>query len=349
MKILITFLLAFCGYSANIYAASDWKNTAIPVQTSSKFQKQIDKALSQVFMGKLHGTFCLVFQNQESLSHSLGASTPTAAALRQTCPRNTESNALSTKLDPKVYLISFDGPRDLDSWTDAKNRTFIFVNENLSQQRLKSILLHEISIALDAKYNFTIRDYLRELERREYSPVGNLNNLESAFISSMWRPIAQTFSALRAFNVEAANNGLNSITLTANSCASRFHQIFKIVRGISYTAPAMTVETMLNNPQELLIARQSEAVAPQNASDEQQLLRELTSPAFQIRDFTGRQVSFCEFMAAPALTSNALGSFTSNGPRPRLTGGSGGSSSLISEDKAVHEALNEVRRAERQN
>ncbi|QDK45764.1 hypothetical protein DOM22_11705 [Bdellovibrio sp. ZAP7] len=345
MKSLLSLVLVILSFATSAYAADEWKRTAIPVRPSSKIQKQIDLAVSQVFAGKIHNTFCQVFQNKESLQKSLGVTPATAESLRRSCPRSTETTALSTKLNSKIYLLSFNGPRDLDSWTDSNNRTYIFINGRLSQRKLESILLHEISIALDAKYNFTMKEYLSELQRRGYSPAGNQNDLENAFIGSMWRPVALTFATLRAFNIEAINNGRPSLTLSQSSCASHFRQAYQVIQRIPYTPPALTTEAMLYNASELLIARQSEAVAPQSAAEAQRLISLLSSSSIQVRDFKGRQISFCEFMAAPALTSNALGSFLSNGPRPRLTGGSGGESGFTSQDDGkVQEALDEARK-----
>ncbi len=345
MKSLFFAFFVILSFATSSHAADEWKQSAIQVKASSEFQKQIDQTITQIFMGKLHNTFCQVFQNKDSLEQSLGVSTTVAASLRRSCPQSTETKALSTKLDPKVYLLSFNGPRDLDSWTDARNRTYIFINGKLSQQKLKSILLHEISIALDAKYDFTMKEYSKEILRRGYSFVGNQHDLENAFISSMWRPVALAFSALRAFNVEAVNNGRPLTTLSNGSCALRFRQIYKTIQKIPYKTPELTIEAMLYNTPELLIARQSEAVAPQSSVEADRLISTLSSAALQMRDFNGRQVSFCEFMAAPALTSNALGSFLSNGPRPRLTGGSGSESGFTSpEDKNIEAALDEARK-----
>lgn len=330
-------LLLLSAWSWNVWATSAWQKTAYPVKASAELQAQIDDITAEIFNSPLKSTLCGIYMDPNSASHSLGISLDAAHTIYKGCPGKNSGG--TTKIMAKNYYLSFEPSNGLDSWTDYGNRTFIFADATLGRQKLKSIIVHEIAMATDTKTNMLYTTYLMyrnqvpASEGQQVVVQGELSaqekSLQQAFNMAGWRPLSMTFATLRAFNIERALNNQKFTTDSHGACVSEFMSIFKTMKSL----PEVPTSEQADQIAEMLASAVSKAAAPQSPEHEKQIVDFLMAPNLQLKDHQGHRMSFCQFMTRPMLTSNLTFSFFGSGPRPRLTGGSGGQGGQSSETK----------------
>ncbi|MDG0818163.1 hypothetical protein [Bdellovibrio svalbardensis] len=336
MKLFAALTLLFLSlWNWSALATTAWQKTAVPVVEGSDLQKQIDGITVEIFQNSKSKILCGIFNDPVSAVHSLGISLPTAKRIYENCPRSSAEG--TAKIMAKKYYVSFLSQNGLDSWTDYGNRTYIFADTSLNREKLKSIIIHEMAIATDAKTNMLLSTYLtyRNKEHSEVSnglqiiTMGNLSAreeaLKQAFNSSTWKPVSLTFATLRAFNFEKYLNNEEFNTNSHSSCVAEFKSLLKTIKSIPEVPASEDVDRMA----EMIANMTSEASAPKSPEQEKQLIDFLMSQDLQLQDQQDNKMTFCQFMTRPLLTGRSLYSFFGSGPRPRLTGGSGGQGKII--------------------
>lgn len=328
MKTLLSFTISFL-ISINVWSSTDWQESAILVSDHPALQQQVDEVTEEIFQSRLNEVFCRVYNNSYSASHALGISQNAAARIFQHCPNPTRYTL--AKVLEKKYYIAFSTPPGLDSWTDFGNRTYIFADQFLNRSKLKSIVLHEMSIATDAKTNMLLSNYLIYRGKEHSQIKGDLQiitldnltpqeeSLRQAFNWSTWNPIRLAFTALRAFNLERyAETG--TFDNSHETCVAEFNHLLKTIKNL----PAAPKATGIDLIPELLVEQTSKFNAPKSPEHETAVIEFLTSNKLRLKDIQDKDLSFCQFMSFPLPTGKSLYSFYGSGPRPRLTGGSGG-------------------------
>lgn len=322
MKIAVAILIIFSQLAK---ASFEWMQKAEPVLANSEIQKIIDDVTKELFLGHLKDELCTVFSNAENLSFSMGISTPTAAEITTTCPQ--KITTAYAKYFQKNYFIVQEPFANLDSWTDTANRTYIFADQGLTREKLKSIILHELVIAVDAKANmlFTTYKTYQALIKNTKSNIIHVKmsdlsskeeKLRIAFNFSTWSPISQTFAALRAFEYEAMAENKKFIK-NHFECVEKFKQNFAIIRLVPDFPQELDVAEIID----MIASNSSIANKPNDLNAENKNMDFILDPGLKIKDLNGNKVSFCEFMAQPLIINRTLYNFFSRGPRPRTTGG----------------------------
>ncbi len=317
MKMLLVF--TFLMISGQVYAFSDWQSRSILVESNSEIQGMIDSIVIDIFHSPLQKTLCEVYQNSFSVYHSLGVS---AEAAKQSFKECTEMPTLPSKALRKQYYLTFISMPTLDSWTDYGNRTYLFVEDGLSYERLKSLILHEMAISLDAKTNLLYTTYQTYFANR--SGYSDNEALKGAFNQSTWEPLRLSFAAIRAFHFELYYHK-KSYAMDHQTCAQSVLEILPQIKNIP-TGPRSTGAESLN---ETLADMMSNRFTPKSEDHEKMILEQILSDAPLLVNGAGQKVTFCQFMTEPSVTGRSLYNFFGSGPRPRLTGGSGGQSSYV--------------------
>ena len=345
---VILIILTLCSQIS--WANLDWMNKAELIKPESDSQKLIDEIAKEIFSGPHHSDLCTVFTDSYNIHFSIGLSQETADEIAQSCPLGNKSTELSKYFKKSYYFVS-EAFANLDSWTDTTNRTYIFTDQELTREKLKSIILHEIAIAIDAKSNMLLTTYwLYKAHAKNHTATTinitmpqNLNDeeekLKKAFNLSTWSPISLTFATLRAFEFEARNNHSQYIQ-NHQQCVSKFNEIYSIIKKIPDFQPqdqikvisdgsnansGDTINAAINMLASSLINSATNSIsmsnAPTDPNQEYENLDFILNQDLKIVDLNNNTVSFCEFMAQPLIVNRTLYSFFSRGPRPRTTGG----------------------------
>lgn len=305
-------------------ASASWMESSVLIERNSEMQVHIDNAFLEIFNSPLQISLCNLFGNPQAIYQSLGTSTEGAIKIASVCG-NASRGSLS-KAFTKQYYVAQDDSQTLDSWTDSSNRTFLFLNKDTKQEQLKRMLLHELAIIVDAKSGMTFPSF--SLQTGQRSSAGTLSSL---FNLAQWSPASITFAALRAINVENIFFGKPYITESHNQCSLFFREIFNMVKKMP-TPPPELIQTHIVD---LLSSTISSNFAPQNSEEQILLLEKILQNGEIINDQNGSSLSFCQYMSRPLLTSSSARSFFAKGPRPRLTGGSGGGQNNITMEKDI--------------
>lgn len=328
MRFLISFISLLLSGTA--FGNTTWTENAVLIERGSELHTMIDEITLEIFKSPLKNDLCTVYRNPTSVYHSLGVSEKTALAIFKDCK---PVAAAPTKVMSKQYYLSFASEPRLDSWTDYGNRTYIFANEGLTRSHLKSIILHEIAMSTDAKTNMMYTGYLmvRDQERTYTAKngsriisIGSLSErertLQTAFNMAAWGPMSRTFAALRAFQLEMMAEGVSFNFKNHHLCSRIVRETFYKTQYLPEPPKSSGIDSMAEMLAEAFDTHQ----APQTREQEQELLNFLLSKDLMLKDSRSDKVTFCQFMTEPLLTSRSLYTFLSAGPRPRLTGGSGG-------------------------
>lgn len=320
------FFLLICVTSSWAFAETDWTEQSIPVTPGSEMQTQIDNAVIEIFNSPIGQELCGVYKTAQSWYSSVGISPAVAMDFAKRCPSQLDDPAKSVQ---KKYYLSFKKHTSLDSWTDFGNNTYIFVNDGLTHQRLKSILLHEIAISTDSKARILYPSYtglLAASGQRVNNSNEYQNTLRQAFNYASWGPISRTFATIRAYEFEAISEGLNPIAEDHEQCTKTVLALLPIVKSLPTPPKAQgqdEVATILSMVEDFEKAN-DQNVAPKSPEHEKSILQFLLASTLTLKDIDNKKVTFCQFMTHPLLTNRSQYSLMGAGPRPRLTGGSGG-------------------------
>jgi hypothetical protein len=271
-----------------------------------------------------------VYQNIFSVYHSLGVSESAAKRAFAGC---THSATPPSKALRKQYYLSFADMPLLDSWTDFGNRTYLFVGAGLTPERLKALILHEIAISIDAKSNILYSTY--QMYFSNDPPAKQNEVLKRAFNQATWKPLSMAFAALRAFNVELFSHQQIFKTEHLN-CVNSVRKMLERTKTIPSTPRSEGLEDF----SEVMAEVMSNKFTPSSEEHEKQILEELLSDQLLVSSERSETVTFCQFMLEPSLTGRSLYNLYGVGPRPRLTGGSGGQGSLVTSQERLLENLN---------
>lgn len=346
MKLLMMFLISFL-WSSHSLSESSWRDQAVLVRPNSPMQKLIDDLVIEIFESPLQKALCTSYMNSSSVAYSLGVSLEAAHLAFKGCA---EQPMRPSKTLKKQYYIALESQSDLDSWTDFGNRTYLFLDQDITREKLKAILIHELGISLDAKANMLYTTYLRYLLSQQQVSQGMVvvdvthlsedeKKLQGAFNQSTWRPVSLAFATMRAFRLELISQGLPQPS-DHSTCVANFLRTFEVVKNLPTPPRSAEVDSI----SEILAETASLRSAPRSIEEENKMLEDLLSENLKIKDLQGQKRTFCQFMAQPLLTGRTLYNIFGTGPRPRLTGGSGGqggqSLSLSSESGAIGKSEN---------
>ena len=338
MRKLIGFIVTVCTFWGSLsFSSTNWTENAVVVTPGSDMQKQIDEVTMEIFNYPLE--LCMIYKNASSIYYSLGVSPDAALAIAKNCKQQADAPA---KTLMKHYYISFAKSTGLDSWTDFANNTYIFVDGGLSRQRLKSIILHEIAIATDAKANMLYSTYLGITEmykaiQKNPNAGGDITvyvdvstdyqkALQQAFNYASWSPLSRAFATIRAFALEAQAEGRPNPIQNQTQCASTVRAVLQVMKDLPAPPKATgkdDVDLVLGFVEDLRNAV-DKTQGPKSPEHEEAILNFLLSPQLKLKDINDTQRSFCDFMTRPLLINRSVYSMFGAGPRPRLSGGSGG-------------------------
>jgi hypothetical protein len=301
------------------------------VTPESRTQVLIDSSIESIFKSQIKNDLCSICQNELILAYSLGITQSKAKQIYQSCPVLAPSDMRLAKRFPKQYLLGIDNDNSLDivSWTSKINKTYIFTNNELTQKDLTRILAHEMAISLDAKMNMYYTTYM-SIEGLYPPSIGKIkgvylpSNLSSsedklriAFNSANYKPIAYTFAAMRAFNVEALVE--NKTTETINNhkaCKDSFNKLFPLFEN---SMDAYEIKPKIMDVNNLLLSLLDDNQLNKAPENLKSTLDSLLENHLMVEK--PNKISFCQYMATPKLTNKTLLSLFASGPRPRIGGG----------------------------
>ncbi len=149
--------------------------------------------------------------------------------------------------------------------------------------------------------------------------------MQRAFNWATWKPASATFAALRAFDLEMYVARKKLLIESHSDCVSGFKSLLSQVKKFPATPKLSEVDSMAEAISELT----SNKWAPTSTQQELKVIEFLMSSQLQLQDTQGKTMSFCQFMTYPYLIGRSTYNFLATGPRPRLTGGSGGQGMLL--------------------
>lgn len=312
-------IFTFISVLALSSVAQDWKSLAEEVKPESEIQKKIDALVIEVFKSPIRQRLCQVLGSSLAIKNSFGVSDSAAVDANHLCQRKERLELGLGRTMPKKYFVVPYARPDVESWTDLGNRTYFFLSENTSDFEFRNMLLHELAISLDSKFGQFFISYVRNQNnfKKLSSPRAAL---EEAFRIAVWLPVANTFASMRAFAFEQSVLGKSS-NLTHLQCAEKFHYIFNHVSQIP-DLEALNKSNEIDHILTDLVDSFSSYLAPRSDSDREQKLKFILNKDLLIYD-EGQNITFCQYMAKYSLTNTTRQNVTANGPRPRLTGGSG--------------------------
>jgi hypothetical protein len=312
------------------------------VTPESRTQVLIDSSIESIFKSQIKNDLCSVYQNEFILAYSLGITQSKAKQIYQSCPVLAPSDMKLAKRFRKQYLVGFDNDSSLDiiSWTSKINKTYIFVNNELSKEDLSHVLVHEMAISLDAKMNMYYTTYM-SIEGLYPPSIGKINgvylppnlsasedNLRIAFNSANYKPIAYTFAAMRAFNVESMVENKNTDTINnQQACKDTFNKLFPLFENSMDEYEIKPKNLDINDMLMSMLDEKQLNISPANLKT---MLETLLDEHLLVEK--PNKISFCQYMATPKLTNKTFLSLFASGPRPRIGGGWNSDPKQIGED-----------------
>lgn len=306
------------------WAETSWIEKSIKVEPKSQIQVWIDQIYEQVLTDSHNRQLvCDLFYRSTDLYYSLGISAESSAKIYSHCQSDRPKR--TSKILQKTYYISPESHSHLESWTDFGNRTFLFLDEFSSFEDLRVRLIHEFAMTFDAKMNMLYTTYV-EFENAWSDSIvldkltNEQKNLQIAFSKSLWYPVARSFAALRAYQVEnlLLNNQLD--ILPHSQCVTELKTLISLLKMIQEPAKPQSAEIMLIDISDFVSKKQ----IPRNEAEEQSLLEFLMNEKLRVSSREYGEVSFCQYMSMPLMSSKSRHTIYANGPRPRVTGGAGG-------------------------
>lgn len=331
--ISVFFIMGLVGPS--VYAEKS--NHFVLVTHEHPLQQEIDKIFNEFLSSKLSETFCGILRNPVSASYSFGMS-PSAALLAFRNCKSVDSSDIAKRF-PKKYILSWDKPAGLDSWTSLANETTIFYADNLDYNRLKSILLHELAVTSDAKSSMNYIRYAtyqyksQSKKSKNGSVYVDLNDPEvkainKAFNIANWPLIHLSLASLRGFAFEGLYHTGEVPIQSHKQCVKEVTQIFHLVEKSNYLLHADKLKSQNPSTQALEgLFQDMLSLFSSRELDEMTLeqgLNYILDSSLKLKDHSGKSITFCQYMTLPLISNQNVDSFFSHGPRPRLTGGSGG-------------------------
>lgn len=302
-----------------------YKSSAYEVKPGSASFRLIEEAIRELFDSHIKATLCQVFQTPTDIYTALGVSKETADRIsREKCKHQFNLNN-GPQIFVRKYFFIFDESHSssVHSWTTVMNETLLFVDPGMTKGDLRSLLLHEFAISMDAKVNMNLVKYIvlekistPGVEAPAVITIKPFNDeelgLRLAFQHSLYQPASYAFSTMRAFNFESlADNVVAGSMVNHKICVQQFKYLFNYYEKNKNLAPdpdAMQThfslaESKMNTPK-----------------DVEKLFSEILNVKLRI-EHQDVQFTFCQYMAIPLLSAESKWSFEAHGPRPRVTGG----------------------------
>ncbi len=324
------------------------------VDQSPELQLIINQIYIQIIRSFDQEQKCLIFQSPDRLSESTGIDVQAAQILLKECKTKTKSE--NYRYNKKKHIFIFSENQTIDSWTNLQNETFIYLKSHFTIEDLYSILIHELAMTFDAKSMMYFSHYLlfshskrsKNLNGRLFIELRNFNSEElqvnQMFNLALWTPIRFTFAALRAFHFENFVLNNKMIIPDHETCQNDFLTYFNLMKNTPTNFDRLN--TPIDSALKLLTVITDESNGPKTEMDVSRNLDIILSSRLLL-SFEKRQITFCQYMSIPLLTSNSYFLSFANGPRPRLTnpnngqgGGQNSISSLISDKKNFSFQLN---------
>jgi hypothetical protein len=285
------------------------------VKKQSRTQELIDQVVEDIFNSPLKETLCGTYRDSFSLSFAMGVTSATAKRIYESCPKVNFSKTPLIKGFQKIYYINVDEKNSLaiDSWTTNSNKTFLFLTKNSSLEELKQMLVHEMAISMDGKSSLNVFRY-KGLENIS-SETQIDGNLEDALSFSMYKSVAYSFAAMRAFNVEKLVDGIK----TSDDHASCTDKFLKILNLFDKQYSTYNFDNRLTDIIDVALDSSYDASVTDRPRNFNSQLKKILSE--KLVAGKERKQTFCQYMATPFFSTNYNSVFHASGPRPRIGGG----------------------------
>jgi hypothetical protein len=186
-----------------------------------------------------------------------------------------------------------------------------------------------MAISLDAKMNMYYTTYM-SIEGLYPPSIGKIkgvylpsnlssseDNLRIAFNSANYKPIAYTFAAMRAFNVEALVENKTTDTINnQKACKDSFNKLFPLFEN---SMDAYEIKPKIMDVNNLLLSLLDDNQLNKAPENLKSTLDSLLENHLMVEK--PNKISFCQYMATPKLTNKTMLSLFASGPRPRIGGG----------------------------
>ncbi len=297
-------------------------------------QAFIDKTMERLYSTKQGLSFCA--QHEILFQRQLGVSAETAKKILSRClSMKMETGPLVGK-EPKTYYFVTNVPANFPfhSWTSMTNETFIFLEDQLSEEEITARLIHEMAVQTDVKIMLGSNTVKEIAARYGYKIKNGLMNfgMDEAIretVGGMPFP-AMKFAgvALRAMVVESIM--IEEIFGLAGFSKLKNQEVFSLLGSRQYEkALRLMAKAMLPIqdyllPVEFLSARVEERRLLAEAMGEFYYLNEQLVDIL-VDNIANSKLSFISKSGSTSLlqwlfipTVGTEGSFYSRGPRPRI-------------------------------
>lgn len=133
----------------------DFKMEFREARSSAKLQAVIDKAMVQIFHSKSGRAFCSVYGHTAPILEAQIAVSPSAAKqISELCLESHPDVAggVFKPMPKKFYFVTnIPAATPFYSWTSWSNESFIFFEEQISEEELTARIIHELTVASDVK------------------------------------------------------------------------------------------------------------------------------------------------------------------------------------------------------
>ena len=292
------------------------------VTSRSEIYPLIEKAYVDIFSSKLNQSLCLATGDFTNISVTLGLSSEKSVEISNLCKVKTKN---SFKHFSREYTIVFDPEKKLpfDSWTNLSGMTYLIFDRQVSYEKLKLMLVHELAISIDGKSKLLYTGFLRHQNTFEGMSFDIQDNKVKAFNFAARDDFQHAFATIRATEIEKYLLSQKPPSLVNhNECTSQFKKYLDFIRSNKSTE---FVKKPQLNALDYLINRMNDVESEKyNESNYAEHLNMMTDPSIKLDDRHLGRVTFCQYMSYPMFSSNNYYSMFSNGPRPRTGGGWGG-------------------------
>ncbi len=309
------------------------------VTEKSQIYPMIENAYIDIFKSKLGKTLCSTAGNALNLHYSMGLSPETAMKIANTCDA---SGSTINKNFRRQYTVVYDKEHKIhfDSWTNKSGMTYLVFDKNVSYEKIKLMIVHELAISLDSKFKILSIGYLRH--NSQGKPISmNLDvSVMNAFIYSLRNDFSHAFAISRANNFEKLflNQKMTS-AIDHQECIIDFKKNLNFIQN---TQTSDFVKKTTHDVLASLIDQMDDADSNKfDDSNYDEHFNMITNSNLKLKDNNLGLISFCQYMSVPMFSTNSYYNMLANGPRPRTGGGwgddgggdsSGDASALVEKD-----------------
>jgi hypothetical protein len=306
---------------------------------SPQLQAFIDKTMVRIFTSETGKSFCIIYgTNEMDLTQQLAVSFSAARRISQRCaqayPNVRLLSGFKAMTKKFFFVTNIPATAPFYSWTSWTNDSFIFLEEQLSEEELTARIIHELAVASDSKImvaSSTIETLAGHYGFKMKNGFMNMGSQEaiSETIGAMPFP-AMKFAALviRAMVLETMI--IEEVFGKAGYYKLKNQEMFSLMKSGKYAQALREMAKTMLPLQDYLLPIEFSIVPPRERRATSQAMGEnyyLNEKAidmivdniekskiiFEAEDGTTRLLVW---LLTPA--SGPEGSFHSRGPRPRI-------------------------------